>query len=702
MSVKLTDLAKELGLTSTELKDKIVEFGFDIKKTARTIDEEVAELVKAEITGADSNNDDILDDEDDKEKGAAGVYEEIIDKQLDREIIKKQRKLTAGVDKKKQDQAKERGTQVVEEKKSLEIPDLISVKEFAEKTGLNAAKIIGELMKNGILANINQQIDFDTAQIIAEDLGVEIRRKQKSSDVHDVIAGDLAALFKEDDSANLEPRPPIVVVMGHVDHGKTKLLDSIREADVVSGEHGGITQHIAAYQVEKNGRKISFLDTPGHEAFTAMRARGAKVTDVAILVVAADEGVKPQTIEALNHAKDAGVPIIVAINKIDKENANIDKVKGELAEHGLQSEDWGGTTIMVPISALTGKGIPELLDMVLLVADMQNLTANPDRPAIGTVIEAHLDKNLGPVATVLVNIGTLKVMDNIFVGGTYGRVKSMKDQYGKNIRKAGPSLPVVIAGLNETPQSGDIICVAKNEKEAREKSMTVRDILNTQAKGSLAEITAKINAGELKTVKLVLKADVKGTLEALVEQISKIKNDDVGVKVIHAAVGNVTGSDVNMAGASGGVVFGFNVNILPQVDRIAERLGVDIVQYNIIYKLLEDLRQIVTGLLEPEIIEISVGKLEVKQVFFAKRSDQIFGGKVLSGKMIKKARIRVIRNEEILGEGDIINLKKVDKEVNEIGEGNDCGIKYKGDVLVEVGDILEAYTTEKRARTLED
>lgn len=701
MPTKIADLAKELNLKTPQLKDKITEFGFELAKGARNIEDDMAELIRMELT--EQAEEDIIEEP----QGAADLYEGIIDRQLDREIIKKQRKSMAGKEKSKQTKKEEQVEEEDTKGKAVKIDELITVKELGEKTGVSAAKLIGELMKNGILANINQQIDFETAQIIVGDLGVKLKRNQSSANVSDVLSGDLSALLKEDEDAKLEERAPIVCVMGHVDHGKTKLLDSIRETDVVAGEHGGITQHVAAYQVTKNKRKITFLDTPGHEAFSAMRARGARVTDIAILVVAADEGVKPQTIEALNHAKEAGVPIIVAINKMDKENANPDKVKGELAEHGLQAEDWGGKTIMVPISALTKDGIPNLLDMVLLVADLEELKANSNRPAVGTVIEAHLDKNLGPVATVLVNTGTLKLMDNVFVGSKYGRIKVLRDHHGKNIKKAGPATPVFIAGLNETPQSGNILSVAKNEKESREKALAVSTMRDAEAKkASMAELAAQVSAGDLKTIKLVLKADVKGSLEALKEKIAEIRNDDVGVKIIHAGVGHVSNSDVSMAAASGGIVFAFNVKVLPQVDKVADRLGIEIVEYNIIYKLLEDLKSIVSGLLEPEIIEVDLGKLEVKQIFLTKKKDQILGGKVLSGKLQKDAKLRVMRKNaegemEQVGEGRILSLKKVDKDVKEIGEGNECGMKYKGDVLAEEGDEFHAYKIEERERSLE-
>lgn len=631
----------------------------------------------------------------------ASLYDEMIAKQMEREIVRSQRKKTAGkgTEGKKREEKSVPAGPVTD--KVLEIPEVITVKEFAEKTGIGAAKVIGELMKNGILANINQQIDYETAQIIAEDCSVKVKKKLSEASAEDVYKGDLEALLQEDNTGDLEDRPPIVVVMGHVDHGKTSLLDYIREANVVKGESGGITQHIAAYQVEKNKRKITFLDTPGHEAFTAMRARGAKVTDIAILVVAADEGVKPQTVEAIQHAQEAGVPIIVAVNKIDKDGAEPDRVKGELGEYDLVPEEWGGKTVMAPVSALTGEGIKQLLDMILLVADMETLKANPKRPAVGTVIEAHLDKSLGPVATIIVNSGTLNIMDNIVVGSTFGRIKVMKDHTGRNIRKAGPSQPVFIAGLEKAPHSGDIFQVVTDEKKARMQAQGVQTLVESArlARRGVGEIISQIGSGQLKQLKLVLKADTKGSLEAIKESLMEIKNEDVGVKVILSGVGAVSESDVMMAAAAGGVVMAFHTNANVNVRRLAERENVEILQYEVIYKLLDDVKKILTGLLEPEEIETIVGKAEVKQIFLTKKKEMIVGCKVTEGQL-EKVKVRVFRDGEKVGEGMINSLRKVDESVKTVKEGNECGIQYSGFLPLQEGDILEAFKMEKRVRTL--
>ena len=532
-------------------------------------------------------------------KDTAKLYDEVMEKELDKEIIKSQRKMTAGKDAKpasskpkKPEQTKvpEKITVKIEPGDEVEIPEAITVKEFAEKTGLSPVKVIGELMKNGILANINQTIDFETASIIADDFKIKLKRRRSAAAIEDISMGNLETLIKEADEKDLVHRSPIVTVMGHVDHGKTKLLDAIRETDVVSGEAGGITQHIGAYQVEKNGRKITFIDTPGHEAFASMRARGSKITDIVILVVAADEGVKPQTVEALNHAKEAEVPIIVAINKIDKENINIDRVKAQLAELGLQPEDWGGKTIMAPVSAMTGEGIPMLLEMILLVADMENLKANPNRPAVCTVLEAHLDKSLGPVATILINTGTLRISDALVVGDICGRVKIMKNYAGVSIKEAFPSMPVRIAGLEGAPHTGDIVQVVGSMEEARRKAdevKTMRDEMSAKSSiGNIEKIMSAIQSGKLKTLKIVVKADTFGSLEAIKQTLSQVKHEDVSIKIIHSGVGNISESDVMMAGASEGLVIGFNTIANLHVKGVAEKTGVQIFTYQIIYKLL--------------------------------------------------------------------------------------------------------------------
>lgn len=712
MSTKLTDLAEKLKLSSKELKEKIKALGFEVSPRARVIDDETAELILGEFSKpVEKKTASVLDEE--IEKGpsdVAEIYDEIIAQEQEKEIIKAQRKQMAGKDVKKVQKVPEVATVISPalSGKAVEIPDYITVKEFAEKTGIKLAKVIGELMKNGIMANINEHIDFETAQIIADDMGVKLKRIRSAAQAEEFMNGNISNLLKEDDASVLRERPPVVCVMGHVDHGKTKLLDTIRNTDVVSGEFGGITQHIGAYQVSKKGKPITFLDTPGHEAFTAMRARGAKATDIAILVVAADEGVKPQTIEAINHAKEAQVPIIVAINKMDKEGANPDRVKAELAEHGLQPEDWGGNTVIVKVSALRGDGVDDLLDMILLTAEMLNLKANPDREAVATVIEAHLDPNFGPVATVLVNTGTLKIMNNVIVGNTYGRIKIMKDYNGKMLRLAGPSTPVLIAGLHETPKSGDILQVVENERIAKQRAEEISLITKKDFESKMSSLNQIISHVKSdKVLKLVIKADTKGSLEAIRQSVAKIKDDEVAIKIIHAGVGTITKSDVMMASASRGLIVGFQCDFdSPFVKKIAERENVEIKKYTIIYDLLEDIKRILTGLLAPEFTEVVLGRAEVKQIFLLKKGFIIIGCRVLSGKIVSKAKIRVIRGrtsadvDNIVGKGVVDSLKKGTEVVKDIGEGNECGIKFVGDVSLLPGDILEVFKEEQKKRII--
>jgi len=501
---------------------------------------------------------------------------------------------------------------------------------------------------------------------------------------------------------NLQTRPPIVTVMGHVDHGKTSLLDAIREADVVSSEAGGITQHIGAYQVERDGRKITFIDTPGHEAFTEMRARGAKVTDIAILVVAADDGVKPQTIEALNHAKDAEVPIIVAVNKMDKEGANLDRVKAQLAENGLQPEDWGGKTVMVPVSAITGSGVRELLDMILLTADLQELKANPNRPAVANVVEAHLDKSLGPVATVLLNTGTLRLHDTVVVGNTFGRIKLMFDHRNKRVQSAGPAMPVQIAGLDSTPRVGDVLQVVASMEDARRKSEDIqlmrKEKDSTVAANSLAKIIDAIQMGKMRTLKVVLKTDTLGSLEAIKQSFAKIEHPEVTTKVIHSGVGEITESDVSMSQSADAILVGFHVLANKHVQQVAYRLGVEILIYQVIYKLIDDVKKLLSGLLEPEIEQISIGKAEIKEIFLTERKHMIIGCKVTTGKLQVKTRMRIYRNDVEFDEGFLESLRHNKDQVNEIKEGNECGVKYEGKAKLEVGDIIECWKEERREK----
>lgn len=685
MPVALQSLASKLGFTESEMRKQVLELGFDAEDE---LDDEVAELIQEELSGK-------------TKKSAADIYEEIVEKEVDKEIIRSQRKQKAGKVVKGKSDKKIVGEQV--QGGVVEIPETISVKELAEKTGVSAAMLIGGLMKNGILANINQIIDFDTAVIITDELGVTLKKQRAEATAKDVFKGNLAKLLEED-KENLQARPPVVCVMGHVDHGKTTLLDAIRDANVVDTESGGITQHIGSYQVEKNGQKITFLDTPGHEAFTAMRARGARATDVAILVVAADDGVMPQTIEAINHAKEAGVPIVVAINKMDKAGANPDKVKAELAEYGLQPEEWGGDTIMVPVSARRKEGIDQVLEAVLLVSEVLELKANPNRPAVATVVESHLDPKLGPVATILVNTGTLRVMDNFIIGKTYGRIKLMKDHTGKSLKELGPSGTAQIIGLKETVESGQILQAVKDEKTARHQADEVHGFIHDEmmtAGMGMQEILQRIKEGSLKLLKVVLKADTQGSLEAIKQSLAKVKSDDVAIKVIHGGVGSISESDVMMAAASPGtLVLGFHTEANSHVKKLAEKLGIEVISYSVIYELIEDLTKILSGMLEPEIVTTELGRFKVMQIFFTGKGEMVVGGKIIDGVLQKGASLRIFRDKEEIGKGELAGLKLVNEDLDELEKGQECGVRYKGKVKLEDGDILEAWKQEKKMKTL--
>jgi len=560
-------------------------------------------------------------------------------------------------------------------------------------------------MKNGVMANITQAIDFDTAAIAAAELGVNVQKEEGEASAENLMSRDLEEILKDDDNENLIERPAIVVVMGHVDHGKTAILDAIRNTNVVAGEAGGITQHIGAYQVEfaptgsKETKKITFLDTPGHEAFTAMRARGAHITDIVIIVVSAEDGVMPTTVEAINHAKEAKVPILVAINKIDLPNADIEKVKGDLSANGLQPEDWGGKTPVVLCSAKTKQGIDELLDHISLLAELEELKGNPDRHAVATVIESNLDSSLGPIATVIVNAGTLKKGDAFVCGTTLGKVRLMEDANGKRIDTVNLSAPSRVSGFDEVPQIGDILQVVSNEKEARGLLNKLKDIEESRKKRSFADLVTRLSEGKLKQLRVVLKADAHGSLEALQDSMAKLSTDGVAVKVIHAGIGSVSETDVMMASASDGIVIAFHTDVPSTVSRTAEREGVEVRMYDIVYALLDDVEGLVKGLVEPEEEEQIVGQLDVKEVFLTKRSEQIVGGKVKSGSM-KRLPFRLLRGDkkEEVGTGKIISLRKVDKDIKEAKEGTECGMRVDTSILVEPGDVLEVFLKELKKK----
>ncbi len=544
------------------------------------------------------------------------------------------------------------------------------------------------------MATINNEIDFDTAFLIAGEFGVTAHKKEVVTD-EDILFDD-----SEDKEEDLKPRPPVIVVMGHVDHGKTSLLDAVRSTNVIEGEAGGITQAIGAYKVEINGREITFLDTPGHEAFTAMRARGAQITDIAILVVAANDGVMPQTIEAIDHAKAAGIPIIVAINKIDVEGANPDKVKQELAEYGLVSEDWGGDTIFVPISAKKKINIDNLLEMVLLVADMKELKANPNKQAKGVVIEAKLDKSKGPVATMLVQRGTLDIGDTILVGSVIGRIRTMTDDKGHKVKKAGPSTPVEITGLTEVPEARDTFYEVKDEKTAkhlmeRRKRQARDKALKASSRVTLDDLFSQIEKGNLKQLNIIVKADVQGSVEAVKQALEKLSNDEVKVKVIHANVGAITESDVTLANVSNAIIIGFNVRPQPIAKDMADKENVEIKTYSVIYNAIEDVEAAMKGMLDPVFKEVVIGNAEVRQTFKISDVGTIAGCYVTNGKVARNAGVRVLRDNVVIHDGKLISLKRMKDDAKEVAKGFECGIQIENFNDIKEGDIIEAYIMEQ-------
>ena len=574
------------------------------------------------------------------------------------------------------------------------IPDSITVGELATRLKATATDVIKQLMKLGVMASINQEIDFDTAALVAEEMGAKVE-KEVIVTIEERLIDDT-----DDDDTNLQPRCPVVVVMGHVDHGKTSILDRIRNAHVAAGEAGGITQHIGAYQVNVNGQDITFLDTPGHEAFTSMRARGANITDIAILVVAADDGIMPQTVESINHAKAAGVSIIVAINKMDKEGANPDRIKEELTKYDLVCEDWGGDVICVPVSAKTGDGIDELLENVLLVAEVKELKANPDRLAKGTVIEARLDKGRGPIATLLVQNGTLKQGDVLIAGTAVGRVRVMTNDKGRTVKSAGPSVPVEITGLAEVPSAGDIFNAVEDERLARElveqrKHEQKQEQFNAYRKVTLDNLFSQIAEGEIKELPIVVKADVQGSVEAVKQSLEKLSNNEVRVRVIHGAVGAVKESDVMLASASNAIIVGFNVRPDPVAAENAARDGVDIRLYRIIYDAIEEISTAMKGMLAPKFRDVELGRVEVRQVYKISNVGMVAGSYVLSGKVSRGCQVRVVRDGIIIADDKISGLKRFKDDVKDVAEGYECGISLEKFSDVKEGDIFETYMVEE-------
>jgi translation initiation factor IF-2 len=580
--------------------------------------------------------------------------------------------------------------------KSVQIPERITVKEFAQAIEVSASEVIKKLIALGVMASINQEIDADTATLVGAEFGVTVEAAPTDEEA-------LVIMEIEDRPESLKPRWPVVTIMGHVDHGKTSLLDAIRETNVIASEAGGITQHIGAYQVDVQGKKVTFLDTPGHEAFTAMRARGAQVTDIAVLVVAADDGVMPQTVEAINHGKAAEVPIIVAINKIDKPVANPDRVKQELTQYGLVPEEWGGDTICVEVSALKKIGLDDLLEMILLVAEMRDLKANPNRPAKGTVIEAKLDKGRGPVATVLVQNGTLHQGDTIIAGDVSGKIRVLVNDKGKNVAQAGPSEPVEVVGFADLPEAGDIFYVT-DEKTARqlaEKRQQFRreKELKKDQRFKLEDLFVRIKEGEIRELNIVLKADVQGSIEAIQNSLERLSNEEVRVRVIHGGVGAISESDVMLASASGAVIVGFNVRPDPIAKRLAEREEVDLRLYRIIYNIIDDVKKAMEGMLEPEFREVVLGRAEVRATFRVPKAGTVAGSYVTEGKITRNSEARIIRDNVVIYEGKIESLRRFKDDVREVVSGFECGIGLERFNDIKEGDIIECFTNEEIKKT---
>ncbi|MBE6070996.1 MAG: translation initiation factor IF-2 [Clostridium butyricum] len=679
--IRVHELAKELNIGSKELITILMEeFGVEVKNHMSTIEDEDAALIK-ELYASNEE----VSVEGTEPKTLVDEYEDQLAEELNKGQ-KKKKKTRREVEEEK------RAAEAANQVNIIEIGESITVKELAEKLNKPTNDVIRTLIFKGVMAAINQEIDFETAEKVCAEYEVLVEKKDEIQEL-EVLE------IEEDEEENLKKRPPIVTVMGHVDHGKTSLLDCIRKAKVTDSEAGGITQHIGAYTITLNGEAITFLDTPGHEAFTAMRARGAQVTDIVILVVAADDGIMPQTKEAIDHCKAAGVPMIVAINKIDKPGANPDRVKQELSEHGLLVESWGGDVISEEVSAKQNLNIDKLLEMVLLSAEMLELKANENRRAKGTVIEAKLDKGRGPVATLLVQNGTLHVGDSILVGSTYGRVRAMFDDTGKKIKSAGPSIPVEILGLSEVPEAGDRFNQVKDEKTARNMAETRKQRLKAETiqashRVSLEDLYSQIKEGKVKELAIIVKADVQGSVEAIKSSLEKLSTDDVKVRVIHGGVGAISETDITLAAASNAIVIGFNVRPDNNATVQAEKEGVDIKTYRIIYDAIEDVKSAMIGMLEPEYRELILGSAEIRETYKISNVGTIAGCYVLNGKLQRNAEVRIIREGIVIFESSLSSLKRFKDDVKEVNTGYECGLTVEKFNDIKEGDIVECFKME--------
>jgi len=678
--IRVHELAKELNIESKDLITILMEeFNIEAKNHMSTIEDEDAILIKELLAGRA---------ETEVSKSIVDVYEDELAEQLNN--VSKKKKKTRREE--EEEALKIEAEKSMEDAQIIEIGESITVKELAEKLDKPTNDVIRTLIFSGVMAGVNQEVDFETAKKVCAEYEVIVEKKEESQEL-EVLE------IEEDDEENLQKRPPIVTVMGHVDHGKTSLLDCIRKAKVTDSEAGGITQHIGAYTITLNGEEITFLDTPGHEAFTAMRARGAQITDIVILVVAADDGIMPQTKEAIDHCKAAGVPIVVAINKIDKPGANIDRVKQELADKGLLTEDWGGDTICVEVSAKQNLNIDKLLEMVLLSAEMLELKANANRRARGTVIEAKLDKGRGSVASLLVQNGTLNVGDSILVGSTYGRIRAMFDDTGKKIKSAGPSIPVEVLGLSDVPEAGDRFNQVKDEKTARNMADTRKDNLKAETllanhRVSLEDLYNQIKEGSVKELAIIVKADVQGSIEAIKGALDKLSTDDVKVRVIHGGVGAITETDITLATASNAIVIGFNVRPDNNAALLADRDGVDIKTYRIIYDAIDDVKAAMIGMLDPIYKEVILGSAEIRSIYKISNVGTIAGCYVLNGKLQRNAETRVIRDGIVIFESTLSSLKRFKDDAKEVNAGYECGLTVDKFNNIKEGDIIECFMME--------
>lgn len=691
--IRVYELAKELNISSKDLISLLLEeFNIVVKNHMSVVEEEDAELIKELLLERNKNSaSSSTNEKTNVESDVLEKYEDLAEENIK---VKKNKKNLKQKQETDSNFSKEKEVPNESNDFVFEIDRTITVKELSEKLDKPYTEVIKALIFMGVMAAINQELDFNTAQKVAEKFEATVVLKEEENAVVEKEDED------EDVSTNNEKRPPVVTVMGHVDHGKTSLLDAIRKSKVTETEAGGITQHIGAYTVNINGEKITFLDTPGHEAFTAMRARGAQITDIVVLVVAADDGVMPQTKEAISHCKAANVPIIVAVNKIDKPGANPDKVKQELSEYGLLAEDWGGDTVCVPVSAKAKLGIDELLEMILLTAEMQELKGNTGRKAKGTVVEAKLDKGRGAVATLLVQNGTLHTGESIIVGNTYGRIRAMFDDKGKKIKSAGPSIPVEILGLSEVPNSGDRFHVVKDEKTAREMAESRQEkarveYLQATHKVSLEDLYNQIQEGKVKELNIIIKADVIGSVEAIKGSLEKMSTETVKVRVIHGAAGAITEADVILAAASNAIVIGFNVRPDLNVGNLAEKEKVEIKTYRVIYNAIDDIKAAMIGMLEPVQKEVIQGKTEIRQIYKISNVGTIAGCYVLDGKITRNSNVRVIRDGIVVFESTLASLKRFKDDAKEVAAGYECGLSIEKFNDIKEGDIIESYIIEE-------